>query len=128
MATFNTSDPLVVYGNDGNYLKLAHLSRAQTQQVLFTKATDPALPRFPHEGNAVVGSAATGTYLRIVKHTRMGEADYTAYSSRDGVAWTRGGTWTDALGGDARIGLVALGGAGYTANFDYVRVYTLPSQ
>ncbi len=117
---------LVIYGNDGNYLKLAHLSRAQTQQVIFTKAIDSALPRFPHEGNTVVGSAAAGTYLRIVKHIRMGEETYTAYSSRDGVVWMRGGTWTDALGRDARIGLVAMGGAGYTANFDYIRVYRLP--
>ncbi len=119
---------LVIYGNDGNYLKLAHLSGAQIQQVIFTKAIDPVLPRFPREGNSVVGPAAVWTYLRIVKHTRTGEGIYTAYSSRDGVEWTRGGTWTDALGGDARIGLVAMGGTGYTANFDYVRVYALPPQ
>ncbi len=119
---------LVIYGNDGNYLKLTHLSRAQTQQVIFTKAIDPALPRFPREGNTVVGSVAAGTYLRIVKHIQMGEGTYTAYSSHDGVEWTRGGTWTDALGGDARIGVVAMGGTGYTANFDYVRVYSLPQQ
>jgi len=119
---------LVIYGNDGNYLKLTHLSRAQTQQVIFTKAIDPALPRFPREGNTVVGSAAAGTYLRIVKHIQMGEGTYTAYSSHDGVEWTRGATWTDALGGDARIGVVAMGGTGYTANFDYVRVYSLPQQ
>jgi arabinan endo-1,5-alpha-L-arabinosidase len=35
----------------------------------------------------------------------------------------RGGTWTHALGQNARIGLVAMGGAGFRADFDYVRVH-----
>ena len=117
---------LVIYGDDGNYLQLSHLSLAQTQQIIFKKAVDPVPPRFSHEGGMVVGSADAGTYLRIVKRTRLGEETYTAYSSRDGVAWTRGGTWSDTLGRDARIGLVSMGGAGFTANFDYVRVYALP--
>ncbi|MGI8855314.1 MAG: family 43 glycosylhydrolase, partial [Thermomicrobiales bacterium] len=119
---------LVIYGDDGNYLKLAHLSREQTRQVIFTKTVDPVPPRFPREGNTVVGPADAWTYLRIVKRIRNGEETYTAYSSRDGVAWTRGGTWNDALGRDARIGLVSMGGAGFTANFDYVRVYALPPE
>jgi arabinan endo-1,5-alpha-L-arabinosidase len=117
---------LVIYGDDGNYLELAHLSREQTRQIVFTKAVYPVPPRYTHEGNTVVGPAAAWTYLRIVKRTQMGEETYTAYSSRDGMKWTRGGTWTDALGQDARIGLVAMGGAGFTANFEYVRVYSLP--
>jgi hypothetical protein len=124
---FSERPPWLAGGaDDGNYLKLAHLTRAQTQQVLFTKAVFPVPPRYPHEGNTVVGPAAAWTYLRIVKRTQMGEEAYTVYSSRDGVEWSRGGTWTDALGRDARIGLVAMGGAGFTANFAYVRVYTLP--
>ena len=117
---------LVIYGDDGNYLQLAHLSLAQTQQILFKKSVDPVPPRFSHDGSMVVGSADARTYLRIVKHTRNGEETYTAFSSRDGVEWTRGGTWSDTLGKDARIGLVSMGGTGFSANFDYVRVYTLP--
>ena len=119
---------LVIYGDDGNYLKLVHLSREQTRQIVFTKAIDPVPPRYPREGSTMVGSAGAVMYLRIVKHTRSGEGTYTAYSSRDSIEWTQGGTWTDALGRDARIGLVAMGGVGFTANFDYVRVYTLPPQ
>lgn len=119
---------LVIYGDDGNYLKLVHLSREQTRQIVFTKAIDPVPPRYPREGSTAVGSAGALMYLRIVKHIRAGEGTYTAYSSRDGVEWTQGGTWTDALGRDARIGLVAMGGVGFTANFDYVRVYTLLPQ
>jgi arabinan endo-1,5-alpha-L-arabinosidase len=37
----------------------------------------------------------------------------------------RGGTWTHQLGASARIGLASMGGAGFTARFDYVRVYRL---
>ena len=47
---------------------------------------------------------------------------YTAYTSQDGNTWIRGGTWTHSLG-DARIGLVSMGGAGFEADFEYVRVY-----
>jgi arabinan endo-1,5-alpha-L-arabinosidase len=35
----------------------------------------------------------------------------------------RGGVWTHTLGSGARIGLVSMGGSGFTAEFDYVRVY-----
>jgi arabinan endo-1,5-alpha-L-arabinosidase len=55
---------------------------------------------------------------------------YTAYTSQDGITWVRGGTWTHSLGEDAQIALTAFGlqdpTADYTAEFDYVRVYTLP--
>jgi hypothetical protein len=37
----------------------------------------------------------------------------------------RGGTWTHDLGLNAQIGLVAMGGTGFMADFDYVRVYHL---
>ena len=41
----------------------------------------------------------------------------------------RGGTWTHVLGDNARIGLVAMGGTGFTAEFDYVRTYRInPTQ
>ena len=50
----------------------------------------------------------------------------TAYTSQDGRRWVRGATRQyDDLGANPRIGLVALGGAGYTAAFDHVRVWKL---
>jgi len=119
---------LVIYSDDENYIKLVHLSVGETRQIVFTKAVGPVPRRTPHEGNAVVGPAATWTYLRIVKRTHAGEETYTAYSSRDGMNWLRGSTWTDTLGPTARIGLVAMGGEGFIAAFDYVRIYTLPPQ
>ena len=57
------------------------------------------------------------------KRKRGGEEQYTAYTSRDGTTWVRGSTWTHNLGGNARIALLSLGGSGFTASFDYVRVY-----
>jgi arabinan endo-1,5-alpha-L-arabinosidase len=37
----------------------------------------------------------------------------------------RGGTWVHDLGDDFRIGLVSMGGDGFTAQFAYVRVHRL---
>ena len=86
----------------------------------------------PRYGNAVVSPPADWTYLRIVKRANPAPIEagadaevYTAYTSRDGVTWVRGGTWTHTLGANARIGLVAMGGGGFTAHFDYVRVSTV---
>ena len=42
-------------------------------------------------------------------------------SSRDGVTWEWGAAWTMAR--PLRIGVVAMGGTGATARFDYVRTY-----
>ena len=81
---------------------------------------------FPYYGNTMASAPNEGTWLRIVKRTQQkGEELYMAYTSRDGVNWTRGGTWTHQLGSYARIGLVSMGGSGFTASFDYVRVYVL---
>ena len=70
----------------------------------------------------VVGAPGDWTYLRIVKETVQGEERYTAYTSTDGERWVRGGAWTHQLGAAARLGLVSMGGSGFTAHFDYVRV------
>lgn len=117
---------LVIYGDDGNYVKLVHLSREDTRQIVFAKGLNPVPPRAAHAGNAVVGPAASQVSLRIVKRTDASGETYTAWSSRDGTHWVQGSTWTHALGSNARIGLVAMGGAGFHASFDYVHVYLLP--
>ena len=116
---------LVIYGGDDNYLKLVHVSIWETRQTEFARELFPVPAGFPRYGNTVVGPPDEWTYLRIVKQMHAGEEQYTAYTSRDGATWVRGGTWTHNLGQSARIGLVAMGGAGFTAGFDYVRVYRL---
>jgi arabinan endo-1,5-alpha-L-arabinosidase len=116
---------LVIYGDDNNYIKLVHVSIWETRQTEFAKELLPVPAGYPRYGNTVVGPPAEWTYLRIVKDTRRGEEHYRAYTSTDGVNWVRGGVWAHNLGPNARIGLVSMGGSGFTAEFDYVRVYEL---
>jgi arabinan endo-1,5-alpha-L-arabinosidase len=116
---------IVIYGDDDNFIKLAHVSIWNTRQTEFAKELFPVPTGYPRYGNTVVGPPNEWTYLRIVKRGHAGREDYSAYTSRDGTLWERGGTWTHQLGDGARIGLVSMGGAGFTANFDYVRVYKL---
>jgi arabinan endo-1,5-alpha-L-arabinosidase len=116
---------LVIYGDDDNFIKLAHVSIWDTRQTEFAKELFPVPQGYPRYGNTVVGPPGDWTYLRIVKETERREEEYRAYTSRDGTNWVRGGVWTHNLGRDARIGLVSMGGSGFVANFDYVRVYRL---
>ena len=116
---------LVIYGNDDNYVKLVHVSIWETRQTEFAKELAPVPAGYPRYGNTVVGAPGEWTYLRIVKRTSSGAQLYTAYTSTDGLHWVRGGTWTHQLGSNVRIGLVSMGGPGFTANFDYVHVYEL---
>ena len=116
---------LVIYGDDDNYLKLVHVSIWETRQTEFAKELAPVPAEYPRYGNTVVAAPGDWTYLRVVKQDQAGEEHYTAYTSTDGEHWVRGGTWTHQLGSAAHIGLVSMGGPNFTANFDYVRVYTL---
>jgi arabinan endo-1,5-alpha-L-arabinosidase len=118
---------LVIYANDDRYIKLVHASIWETRQTEFAKEQEePIRNNEPNRyGNTVVGAPGEWTWLRISKRVQGDEEVYTPYTSRDGVNWVRGGVWTHKLGTDVRIGLVSMGGADYTAYFDYVRVYEL---
>jgi arabinan endo-1,5-alpha-L-arabinosidase len=109
---------LVIYGDDGNYVKLASVSIWNTRQTEFGNEVTPQPAGYPNYGNTVVGPVGDWTYLRIVRH---GD-DYTAFTSLDGKHWDRGGTWNHDLGANPRIGLVSMGAGGFTSTFDYVRV------
>lgn len=119
---------LLVYGDDDNYVRLAHASIFETRQTEFGKEylDEERGPRF---GSTLVGPPSLWTYLRIVKriNTRTDEEVYTPYTSRDGSSWVRGGVWTHKLGTNAKIGLFSMGKQdvnqpSFTADFDYVRV------
>ena len=116
---------LVVRGSDDAFVKLAHASIWETRQTEWAKEVPSAPAAFPRYGNSVVGTPGDETWLRIVRRERAGEEHYTAYTSQDGRRWVRGGVWTHDLGPDPRIGLVSMGGAGFTATFDHVRVWRL---
>lgn len=115
---------LVIYGDDDNFIKLTHVSIWETRQTEFAKELAPVPAGYPRYGNTVGGPPAEWTYLRIARRQIGGEQHYTAYTSQDGERWVRGGTWTHNLR-DAGIGLVSMGGSGFNAEFDYVRVYRL---
>ena len=114
---------LVIYGDDNNFIKLVTVSIWETRQTEFAKEEFPVPDGYPRYGNTVVGAPGEWTYLRIVKRNVGGVEHYTAYISQDGENWVRGGVWTHDLGADAQIGLVSMGGSGFTAEFDYVRMY-----
>jgi len=109
-----------VMRDDDNYVKLVEMAHGGLHQVEFAKEMAPVPADFPRYGNTVVGTPATTTWLRLDVHRSGGEERYTAYSSRDGRTWVGGGTWTHRLGADARLGLVAMGGAGHRAVFTRV--------
>jgi len=116
---------LVIFADDDNYLKLVHASIGWSRQIEFGKEMFPVSPGYPRYGSMVLEAPGEWTYLRMMKRTISGEDLYTQFSSHDGVIWTQGGTWSHSLGNGARIGLVSMNRAGYTAEFDYVRVYAV---
>jgi arabinan endo-1,5-alpha-L-arabinosidase len=116
---------LVIHGDDDHYVKLVHFSNWETRQIAFAKEYPSPGPDLPFYGETFGGPAAETVWLRIVRRAQGGQELYTAYSSINGTAWSRAGTWMHQLGANARIGLVSMSGAGFAAHFDYVRVYGL---
>lgn len=116
---------LVVYGDDDHYLKLVHVAIGESRQTEFAKEWLPDVEGTHRYGNTVVGTPGDWTDLRIAKQDVDGEEHYTAYTRIEGQDWVRGGTWTHELGSDVRIGLVAMGGEGYTAEFEHLTVSTV---
>ena len=114
-----TQAGLVVFGDANNYVKLVHVSIWETRQ------TEWAREAGGRYGNTVVGAPSDWTWLRIVKRTVGSEDHFQAYTSQDGVNWVRGGVWTLPAGTATQVGLVSMGGAGFEARFDYVRIYSL---
>jgi arabinan endo-1,5-alpha-L-arabinosidase len=108
---------LVLYAGDDRYLKLVHVSIWETRQTEWAKEVPAGAPEFPRYGNGVVGPPGDTTRLRVVVERVPGPDRYTAFTRSDGGEWVRGAVWRHDLGNDARIGLVSMGGEGYTARF-----------
>ena len=91
---------LLIYGGDDNFIKLGVVSIFDTRQIEFAKELKPVPDQFSRYGNTVLTAPGQDTWLRIVRRgaasttngTMANGETYTAYSSRDGVTWTRGGT------------------------------------
>jgi arabinan endo-1,5-alpha-L-arabinosidase len=118
---------LFIYGNDQNSIKLDIFPDYDTRQTEFGKQTGPVPANYPTYDHQNIGIAAETTWLRVeCRHNGNQGELYTSYSSTDGENWTRGGTWQHQLGSGAQIGISAENTAGFTMDFDYVRVYQLP--
>jgi arabinan endo-1,5-alpha-L-arabinosidase len=115
---------LVLMRDDDNYVKLVELARGGLRQVEFGKEEAPVAQDYPRYGNTLAGTPGRHTWLRLDVHRTGGIERYTAYSSQDGRTWVGGAAWTHRLG-NARLGLVAMGGAGYRASFHRVTVSSL---
>jgi arabinan endo-1,5-alpha-L-arabinosidase len=118
---------LVLYHDDDRYLKLVHASLWETRQTEWAKEVPAERAEHPPHryGNGVVGPPAETTRLRVVVQRRPGQDVFTAFTQAEGSRWVRGGVWRHSLGPDARIGLVSMGGEGYTARFSGVQTSTL---
>ncbi|MDP9867096.1 MULTISPECIES: family 43 glycosylhydrolase [Streptosporangium] len=114
---------LIAYGGDDLYAKLVHAAIWNTRQTEFGKEM-PYAGRIAY-GGTIVGPPADTTWLRLVHRVdpRNGEHELRAATSRDGKSWIFGGVWTMPAETDLRVGLISLGGAGATAEFDYFRLY-----
>jgi arabinan endo-1,5-alpha-L-arabinosidase len=131
-----------VYGDEDRLVKLTHTSIWNTRQTEWAKeiSDEQAPVGWSRYGNTIVGAPSEEwTYLRIVVEELNGKErkaaggdthSYTAYTSQDGSTYVRGGTWTHTMGDAQQIALFAMGQqpdikGSFTADFDYVRVYTL---
>ncbi len=131
-----------IFGDEDNLVKLTETSIWNTRQTEWAKEIGQVPEGWSRYGNTVVGPPSEHgdggwTYLRIVVEELTGKEQaaaggdthsYTAYTSQDGVNWVRGGTWTHSFD-DGQLALFAMGttdpGQTFTAEFDYVRVYSL---
>lgn len=117
---------MFVYLKDQNSIKPDIFPGFDTRQTQFGKQIGPVPANYPTYDHQNAGTAAETTWLRIV---RTGNGDqgelYTAYSSTGGENWTKEETWQHQLGSSAQIGISAQNAAGFTMDFDYVRVYRL---
>ena len=120
---------MVAYEDDDDFARLSKVAIWNTRQTEFGRETaavadDPDGPT--SFGGAIVGTAAPTLWLRLAHHRNAaGEHLYRAGTSRDGVTWTWGATWTFRADTNPRIGLVAHGGASpaATAEIDHLRFY-----
>ena len=116
---------IVIYADDGNFIKHVVSSIYETRQTEFAKRQSPVPAGYPVYGNSVGGPVEEDTYLRIVRQQSDTENLYTGYTSLDSETWDETGTWTTPLGTTTRIGLVSMASAGFTTTFDYLRVSAL---
>jgi hypothetical protein len=120
---------LVAYVDDDLFTRLSTVSIWNTRQTEFGKempyGTRTATNSGLSYGGTIVGPPAGTTWLRLTHRLdpANGEHELRAWTSRDGQTWVKGGVWTLPASARLRVGLVAHGGVGGTAQFEYFRLY-----
>lgn len=112
-----------LFGSDGPaYLKLVHVAIRGTRQTEFGIET-AAGPDTSRYGSTVIGAPGDLTDLALRLRRQGRQVIATAYTRAEGGQWVRGGTWVhEGLGPRLRVGLLSMGGTGFTARFDQLRV------
>ena len=119
---------MIAYAGDDHWARLSHVAIWNTRQTEFGKEM-PFADRLSF-GGMLIGPPADTTWLRLAHSVdpANGEHEFRAATSRDGVNYVWGGTWTLPAETEPRIGLLSLGRAPNdppaTSRFDYFRVYT----
>lgn len=121
---------IVAYAGDDHFARLSHVAIWNTRQTEFGYEM-PFAGRLQY-GGSIVGPPDDTTWLRLTRtEARDGTQRVQASTSRDGLTWVHGATWTFGADEDVRIGLVAHGNQGgdpATARFDHVRVWRTKSR
>jgi arabinan endo-1,5-alpha-L-arabinosidase len=117
---------LVLFGSDDSYAKVVHAALGDTRLTLLGRELPDAPPGWPRYGTSSAGPPGEVTRLRLVRRTVGRRVTFRAWTRSDGARrWVRGPAWTHPGLDGARIGLVAMGQSGHTADFAYLRVWAL---
>ncbi|GGK95586.1 family 43 glycosylhydrolase [Mangrovihabitans endophyticus] len=124
----NQQAGMILYGTDDRFIKLVHSvlplnngGGAVLQQTEFTKEDTRASTSQVTSGPMFGGPAPRTMWLRMLYQPETRTARMA--SSRDGVTWEWGGSWTAEFAAPPRIGLISMNASGATGRFDYVRTY-----
>ena len=116
---------LIAWTSAMDSLHLALTSTGSVRQAFLWPGDAPG-PRAGDPEAIHMGPSAETMWLRM-RHSIdpvTGEHRYQGATSVDGQTWRWGAVWfLPASQTPPRIGLASMGGAGFTATFDYVRVY-----
>lgn len=117
---------IVLHATDDDYLKLVVVAIDATRQIEFARELPDPPDGAARYGNAVGGPPGEDwTHLRLVVRHQGVTLHVTSLTSPDGLTWDRGATWTLPNGPTRRLGLVAMGGEGHTAEFDFIQIARL---